>query len=205
MGDSDAIFSPIPSRRFRLIEVEPSLSSDTDINCSLTEHNLASAPSYTAISYVWGKPGLTSTIILNGKKTESTGSSHAALKGLRSRWRKKLFWIDAICIDQTSDTDKAEQISIMADIYRNAKQVTIWLGPEENGALALSLVRRLWNRTRLSDAMGSLTSDYSLDAPSPAWEAFRELLQNPWFQRSWVVQEVMSRKVIVQYGDATLD
>jgi hypothetical protein len=205
MGDSGAIFSPIPSRRFRLIEVEPSLSSDTVIKCNLAWHNLTSAPSYTAISYFWGSSELTSTIILNGKETKSTASAHAALKGLRSRWRKKQYWIDAICIDQNSDTDKGEQISIMADIYRNAKQVTIWLGPEETGALALSLVRRLWIRTRLGDAMGSLTSGYSLDAPSPAWEAFRKLLQNPWFRRSWVVQEVMSRKVIVQYGDAKLD
>ncbi|KAM3067068.1 hypothetical protein ACMFMG_011741 [Clarireedia jacksonii] len=205
MGDSGTIFSPIPSRRFRLIEVEPSLSSDTDIKCNLAWHNLTSAPSYTAISYFWGSSELTSTIILNGKETKSTASAYAALKGLRSRWRKKQYWIDAICIDQNSDTDKGEQISIMADIYRNAKQVTIWLGPEETGALALSLVRRLWIRTRLSDAMGSLTSGYSLDAPSPAWEAFRKLLQNPWFHRSWVVQEVMSRKVIVQYGDAKLD
>ena len=205
IGDSGAIFSPIPSRRFRLIEVEPSLSSDTDINCNLAWHNLTSAPSYTAISYFWGSSELTSTIILNGKETKSTASAHAALKGLRSRWRKKQFWIDAICIDQNSDTDKGEQISIMADIYRNAKQVTIWLGPEENGALALSLVRRLWIRTRLSDAMGSRISGYSLNALSPTWESFRKLLQNPWFQRSWVVQEVMSRKVIVQYGDGKLD
>ncbi|KAN0102679.1 heterokaryon incompatibility protein 6,OR allele [Hyaloscypha variabilis] len=205
IGSSAALFSTIPSRRFRLLEVEPSLASDADINCRLAWHNLTTAPPYTAISYVWGSSELTSTIILNGEETKTTSSAHAALKGLRSAWRNKYFWIDAICIDQNNDTDKGEQISIMADIYRNAKQVTIWLGPEENGALALSLVRRLFIRTRLSDVMGPLTSGYSMDAPRPAWEAFGRLLQNPWFHRSWVVQEVMSSKVIVQYGDAKLD
>lgn len=204
LGDQ-GIFSPIPSRRFRLLEVEPSLFYDEDIHCNLGWHNLTSAPSYTAISYVWGSSKLTSTIILNGKETRSTASAHAALKGLRSRWRKKQFWIDAICIDQNSDVDKGEQISIMADIYRNAKQVTIWLGPEENGALASSLVRRIFIRTRLSDKLGSLTSSYSLNAPAAAWNVFQKLLQNPWFHRSWVVQEVMSRNVTVQYGDAKID
>jgi hypothetical protein len=75
--------------------------------------------------------------------------------------------------DQTSDADKAEQISIMAGIYRKAKQVTIWLGSDEEGELALSLIRRLWIRTRLSGKMGS--SRFSLDAPKPAWKSLQRL------------------------------
>ncbi|CZR56644.1 uncharacterized protein PAC_06533 [Phialocephala subalpina] len=55
----------------------------------------------------------------------------------------------------------------------------------------------------LVDAMGS--SRFSLDAPEPAWEALQKLLTNPWFERSWVVQEVMSGNIIVRYGDSQLD
>ncbi|TVY12791.1 hypothetical protein LARI1_G009399 [Lachnellula arida] len=137
------------------------------------------------------------------KLDETTSSALIALKGLRSRWRKKKFWIDAICIDQSSNADKAEQIAIMAGIYRNAKQVTVWLGSDQESTLALSLARRLWIRTRLSGVMGS--SSYSLDAPEPAWQALQRLLQNRWFQRSWVVQEVMSSNVVVRYGNAEID
>jgi hypothetical protein len=199
----DSTPKELPRRRFRLLEVGPSSSYDRVITCNLAWYDLGSAPPYTAISYVWGSSEHNSTILLNGKEYKATASALIALKGLRSKWRKKKFWIDAICIDQTSDTDKAEQIAIMADIYRNAKQVTVWLGPDEHGALALSLVRRLWIRTRIKDVMGA--SSYSLDAPEPAWKAFQRLMQSPWFQRSWVVQEVMSSNVVVQYGDAKLD
>ncbi|KAF8851381.1 HET-domain-containing protein, partial [Acephala macrosclerotiorum] len=113
--------------------LEPSANPNEPIICALSWHNLNSKPSYTAISYFWGSDEQNSTIILNGKECRTTASALAALKGLRSRWLKKNFWIDAICIDQTSDADKAEQICIMSDIYRNAKQVTVWLGPDENG------------------------------------------------------------------------
>jgi hypothetical protein len=193
----------LPARRFRLLQVEASSSYDQVITCNLSWYNLDSAPPYTAVSYVWGSDNRNSTIILNGEEYKTTFSGLTALKWLRSRWRKKNFWIDAICIDQTSDADKADQISIMADIYRKAKQVTIWLGPDEDGELALSLIRRLWIRTRLSGKMES--SRFSLDAPKPAWKALQRLLQNPWFERSWVVQEIMSSRVIVQYGDAKIN
>ncbi|TVY38504.1 hypothetical protein LSUB1_G006880 [Lachnellula subtilissima] len=91
----------------------------------------------------------------------------------------------------------------MAGIYRNAKQVTVWLGFDQESTLALSLARRLWIRTRLSGVMGS--SSYSLDAPEPAWQALQRLLQHRWFQRSWVVQEVMSSNLVVRYGNAEID
>lgn len=191
-----------PVRRFRLLHVEPSTSKTHPIICTLTWHDLDSTPIYTAISYVWGSSEANSTIILNGEDYQTTSSALTALKGLRSRWRKKRFWIDAICIDQTSNADKAEQISIMAGIYRNAKQVTVWLGVDPDGTLALSLARRLWIRTRLGGVIGS--SKYSLDAPEPAWSGLRRLLHNNWFQRSWIVQEVMSNNVVVRYGDAEI-
>ncbi|TVY33062.1 Heterokaryon incompatibility protein 6,OR allele, partial [Lachnellula occidentalis] len=213
-------------RRFRLLEVEPSASEDQVITCNMSWYKLEAAPKYTAVSYgpetsnnfipyfldhvaltsrfaVWGSSEPDSIMILNGKECRTTSSALVALKGLRSRWRKKKFWIDAICIDQSSDADKAEQIAIMAGIYRNAKQVTVWLGSDQDSTLALSLARRLWIRTRLSGVMGS--SSYSLDAPEPAWQALQRLLQNRWFQRSWVVQEVMSSNVVVRYGNAEID
>ncbi|TVY57966.1 Heterokaryon incompatibility protein 6,OR allele [Lachnellula cervina] len=190
-------------RRFRLLEVEPSASKDQVMTCNMSWYDLEAAPKYTAVSYVWGSSEPNSTMILNGKECRTTSSALIALKGLRSRWRKKKFWIDAICIDQSSNADKAEQIAIMAGIYRNAKQVTVWLGSDQESTLALSLARRLWIRTRLSGVTGS--SSYSLDAPEPAWQALLRLLQNCWFQRSWVVQEVMSSNVVVRYGNAEID
>jgi hypothetical protein len=202
-GFLPATSGTLPARRFRLLQVEASPSHDQVISCSLSWYSLDSAPPYTAVSYVWGSVHRNSTIILNGEEYKTTVSALTALKGLRSKWRKKKFWIDVICIDLNSDGDRAEQISNMAEIYRKAKQVTIWLGPDEEGELALSLIRRLWIRTRLRGKMG--LSRFSLDAPKPAWKALQRLLQNPWFARSWVVQEIMSSQVTVQYGNAKIN
>ena len=39
-------------------------------------------------------------------------------------------WIDAICIDQKNDAEKAIQIGLMGEIYASAGKVFIWLGKE---------------------------------------------------------------------------
>ena len=39
-------------------------------------------------------------------------------------------WIDAICIDQGNATERAQQVSMMADVYAAASSVIIWLGLE---------------------------------------------------------------------------
>ncbi|KAF2844336.1 hypothetical protein T440DRAFT_473471 [Plenodomus tracheiphilus IPT5] len=43
---------------------------------------------------------------------------------------ESLLWIDAICIDQTNDDERASQVKMMGKIYTRAAAVTIWLGAE---------------------------------------------------------------------------
>ncbi|KAI4926776.1 hypothetical protein J4E85_007071 [Alternaria conjuncta] len=38
------------------------------------------------------------------------------------------FWIDALCINQSDDVEKSLQVQRMGDIYKNAKEVLVWLG-----------------------------------------------------------------------------
>lgn len=42
-----------------------------------------------------------------------------------------LLWIDALCIDQTNDNERASQVKMMGKIYTQAAAVTIWLGAED--------------------------------------------------------------------------
>jgi hypothetical protein len=39
-----------------------------------------------------------------------------------------LLWIDGICINQVCVEERNTQVSMMADIYRNARRVLVWLG-----------------------------------------------------------------------------
>lgn len=37
--------------------------------------------------------------------------------------------MNAICINQKNNAEKAEQVAVMADIYYQAEEVLLWLGP----------------------------------------------------------------------------
>lgn len=43
-------------------------------------------------------------------------------------------WIDAICINQTSDKEKSTQVAKMHHIYNKAQSVYVWLGKEKDGS-----------------------------------------------------------------------
>jgi hypothetical protein len=44
-------------------------------------------------------------------------------------------WIDALCINQSDNVEKAIQVPLMGSIYTNARQVIVWLGLEEESDL----------------------------------------------------------------------
>jgi hypothetical protein len=52
--------------------------------------------------------------------------------------------IDAICINQHDPDEKSVQVQRMQDIYRNAKQVLVWIGKEkDHTGLAFEQIQRL--------------------------------------------------------------
>lgn len=56
--------------------------------------------------------------------------------------RSRNLWIDAICINQKDDKEKAVEVQLMYEIYANAERVNIWLGQgSESTALALRWLR----------------------------------------------------------------
>jgi Heterokaryon incompatibility protein (HET) len=59
-----------------------------------------------------------------------TPNCKSALSQLRRSFSYRLLLIDSICIDQTCIEERNEQVSIMADIYRQAESVIVWLGEE---------------------------------------------------------------------------
>ncbi|KAF2183254.1 hypothetical protein K469DRAFT_491159, partial [Zopfia rhizophila CBS 207.26] len=42
--------------------------------------------------------------------------------------------IDAICVNEEGDGEKERQVYDMDGVYRRAKYILLWLGPEENGS-----------------------------------------------------------------------
>jgi len=112
-------------------------------------------------------------------------------------------WIDTICIDQSSDEDKAQQFPLMPEIFQGASQTIIWLGHSSKAALAIDAVNRIFILNRLERLLGP-NSGYQL-TPS-ATEALQEMLQCQWYERAWIVQEVVRSKhsVFIRHGEESL-
>ena len=87
---------------------------------------------YQTISYCWGDPSERGQLQINRLKMSVPASSARALRCLRLHDRDRVVWIDAICIDQNNLDERAQQVAMMADIYRRADGNLIYLGePDE--------------------------------------------------------------------------
>ncbi|KAN0090416.1 HET domain containing protein [Hyaloscypha variabilis] len=170
----------------RLLTLFPSPSSEATIECSLKNASLDTLNEqkpYRALSYVWGDPGVTTPITVNGSQKAVTTNLAAALRHLRALGCvDKPWWIDAICIDQDDVTEKGHQVRLMGDIYRKADEVIAWLGFEGR-----------------NDKLEEITS--TLGAANPTQKkltydgaAIYTILQSNWWTRRWTVQESRSRQ-----------
>lgn len=56
---------------------------------------------------------------------------------------QRIFWIDAICIDQANVDERSKQVACMADVYNEAHTVLVWLGEETlNTQIAFATIVR---------------------------------------------------------------
>ena len=118
------------------------------------------------------------------------------------------FWIDALCIDQRNDYEKARQVGLMRDVYATAEKVIAWLGkPSPNTGEAIDFVVALHNQIqRLYQAGQPVTRHTLTQAPcehtATGWAALSRFLENPFFQRAWIIQEmVLSKYTDLVYGN----
>jgi Heterokaryon incompatibility protein (HET) len=123
---------PLPpnSKYIRLLEVHPDLCPEGSgpIKANLHVTDLEERPSFSALSYVWGNDVKPHTITCGAFTVEVTENCHSALQNLRKKLGKFTIWIDAICINQDNNSERAQQILLMERIYSGAEIVYVWLG-----------------------------------------------------------------------------
>lgn len=123
-------------RAIRVLILEPSTELDDPIRCRLEQVSLddatETAQTYEALSYVWGAPVGTRPIECAGGTLMVTPNCESALRHLRQARGERALWIDAVCIDQASASEKAVQVPLMGDVYAHATRVLVWLGPGSN-------------------------------------------------------------------------
>lgn len=158
---------------------------------------------YDALSYVWGDPAATQSMCIKEtwKNEWNTFEVHENLwKFLNHVWERELFdrwlWTDRICLDQSHGSEElGEQIPRMAKIYRNATRVVAWLGITDLQAQALIPARNALHDILSEDE--HLTERDAKHFPKETVAAITAVRDAKYWQRLWVVQEVVSAKQIV--------
>ena len=124
------------SQEIRIFQLLPG-RPESKLRGRLIRHDLQKSdiePSYEALSYRWGSIISTKTIelscVFDSTDFKITVALESALQALRLTEEARLFWIDAICINQGDIQERNNQVQLMRRIYLNAKTVRIWLDVE---------------------------------------------------------------------------
>ncbi|KAE8135952.1 heterokaryon incompatibility protein-domain-containing protein [Aspergillus pseudotamarii] len=136
------------SNEIRLLNLLPGKWSDP-IHCTWRTVSLNGKPEYKALSYVWGRSKHSQPIYLNGSPVHITRHLRRALRQLRSDSEAVCLWVDAICINQSDDEEKTEQVKMMGNIYAQCQEVVVYLGD----ALAPSFSQSFNTPARTRDAI----------------------------------------------------
>ncbi|KAF4556804.1 Heterokaryon incompatibility protein (HET)-like protein [Elsinoe fawcettii] len=123
-------------------------------------------------------------------------------------------WVDQICINQIDNEEKAGQVRRMTLLYGRAKTVLAWIGHQRGDTpLAIEWIEKL---SALTKGLGNdVFKDYDNDEErrkletseaiaeetaaemgvpfddDAAWTAFSAFYDKAWFERFWIVQEVL--------------
>lgn len=73
-----------PTKEIRLLQISPG-AADEPITCKLVPAALDSGVKYTALSYVWGSPEKTCSVIIDGLEVAVTANLYNALRRIRSQ------------------------------------------------------------------------------------------------------------------------
>jgi hypothetical protein len=169
-------------------------------------------PGYEALSYTWGDPLDTRTVIFKDEPIEVTKNLEAAMRHLRyqpvegAESNERLLWIDALCINQKNILERNSEVRRMLDIYKSAIRVVIWLGEgNETSDIAMDLVNAFARPLSNIKTFDVFREILSRPTQSDKWLALAQgLLTRPWWSRIWIVQEVaVARDLLVVCGERT--
>ncbi|KAG4428043.1 hypothetical protein IFR05_016471 [Cadophora sp. M221] len=206
------------TRQIRLLKAtfsENQNQSDIDtILCEFLVVNLDDLPcEYLAISYLWGSSEKPNKVWCDGFSIDITASAMSVLRMAASNPDLGYIWIDALCIDQSNDTEKAVQVRLMRDVYPAAKRTIAWLGdatPITDEALdfivALHTALKKFEHDGIENvSRSSLLHSEGCKWPSSSWKALSTLLEHPWFRRVWILQEmVLASQVDIVCGNRSV-
>lgn len=232
----DFKYNPLPGpRSLRLLKIERHANVDegSPTYCKMETFLFDHRPKYVALSYTWDEPeghrnhtgeqnqapSECSLLFIDGRRFVGIplNLSQALLqfRGPQFQYHHHL-WIDAICINQSDLAEKASQVNLMGDIFRDAEFVIAWLGKDTGDAQEIleSIMLLAKNKAEIRSQYGEKPQpSHSLGNPaivsqiglqswtSDRWKRLLYFFCRRWFTRMWILQEVaLAQEVRIIYG-----
>jgi hypothetical protein len=199
MSRQHFVYDHLPDNHIRVLRPvlsQPEQSLEWSLEILKLDPDNDEEAAYEALSYAWGEQTTTHPIVVNDHDFLVHDNLFEALPCLARRRQGNIIpiWIDVISINQKDDVEKLAQIRMMADIFRRASNVWVWLGyvPLESSAAVseaeskiFSNLKALEDKLRESGWRGTFTSEECGLPPldSPAWDIHKQVFHAPWFDR----------------------
>lgn len=199
-----------PDNQIRLIRVLPH-DGENGVRCTVMVFNRESPPEdgYRALSYAWSDCG-TRQILVDASVSQVQSNlydflHHVSLQQVHAphQWAG-YWWVDALCINQVHRDDNPEkiaQLSQMKEIYAGARETVVWLGI---GSPSLHHSMRLIKNSSTQHRAARFRTPNEWDEDEDQNEdvqdvvelelAIRHLLQEPYWARTWILQEIAVSK-----------
>lgn len=211
-------YAPLKEREIRLLKITFPATRDSILGLELEATSIDSGLPFQAISYCWGDINQSyhkAPILAHQRRESADGTSKDELSWIKVTKSlaemlaylprhcippgdtSSYIWIDQLCINQNEEkspykdiqilensSEKAGQIKLMGEIYSRATEVLIWLGPGRTPRAA--------ERIPKIEVLSLLSREDTF--------AMQYVWKNPWFERTWVVQEsslAQKRQVLV--------
>nr|POE53567.1 heterokaryon incompatibility protein 6, or allele [Quercus suber] len=180
---------------------------------------------YEALSYTWGDQNLSHELYCGDTTLHITANLATALVALRQERQRRYLWVDALCINQRDNEEKAAQIRNMKLIYGRASNVVVWLGLPGSDTLQaanylnevpleqqLSLLQQQQNETtdeekeqQLESIGTTFASSFVTQHDAPTFNStlrgLFDLGRRQWLSRVWILQEVYAAsRITVRCG-----
>ncbi|KLO92915.1 Uncharacterized protein LW93_4070 [Fusarium fujikuroi] len=203
------VYSDLPKGScIRLLELSPGSRLDT-LSGRLFQvpWEQETCPPYSALSYTWadgrGDASPSNLIFLDEeqKVMRITRNCDRALRSLRQKHQSVLLWVDSICINQLSPSERSHQVGLMKTIYSKAAAVHAYVGEMEcgddsTGTEAMALLHDIEVNGICDILFHRNTSNISV---------LNKFFARPYFARLWVVQELLlAQSITIHCGEASL-
>lgn len=184
----------------RLLELYPAKTTTQLLSGGLRVVNLDDEHDYEALSYEWGSMELTQKLYLDdGSYVAIAESLFHALRDIRHERTERLIWADGLCINQSNLKEREQQVSSMGFIFRRAKSVITYIGPEsEDSAIGIELADKLGQcgKVWLGPGHASDASDGLPPETDPAWKSVRKLMLRGWVGLHFMINIVNTADVV---------